>query len=174
MRKLQTREKLFLTAGAAVVAAFVGWTTFDTAVLERIERLDRRIAARRAELKEMTRLLERHSALRARLSALELKVDRLGDETFFSRLNKILSESRLQNHLDAAQPQQNTEVEGFIKSSVELKLSRLTYGATVELLRRLALGDTLVSIERLSLERRFENPDELDVALSLASYQRKR
>jgi Tfp pilus assembly protein PilN len=174
VRKLQAREKMFVAGGVAFVALFVAWRLLQGMVLNNLVLLDRQIASREAQIDEMHGLLARDRALQARLAALELKLERQGSGAFLSRLDGILIETRMRNHLDSSQQQREVEVEGFVKSSVDLKLSRLSLGQIVDFLKRLSLGSMVVDIERLSIERHFENPEELDVALSLSAYQRKR
>jgi general secretion pathway protein M len=174
VRKLQPRERVFLASGAAVVVLFLGWRLLQGTALQSLELLDRQIASRRSQIEEMQGLLERHRALQARLGAAELKLDRQGEGSFLSRLDTMVNEARIHSHLDSSQTQREVEVEGFVKSSVDLKLSRLSLAQVVDFLKRLSLGRAVVDVERLSIERHFENPDELDLALTLASYQRKR
>lgn len=173
MRKLHVRERAFVLAGAVAVALFVGGMV-RARVTRGLELLDRQIAAKTAEIDEMQALAERNRDLQSQLAALELKLDHQGEGTVLSRLDAIVNDAQLKSRLDGIQPQRTVEVSGYVQSMVDVKFSHVTLGQVVGLLERLSLGSDVIDIDRLSMERRFENPSELDVALSLAAYGRKR
>ena len=173
MRKLHARERAFVGAGIVIVLLFIGGIVRGRA-LKGLELLDRQIAAKTAEISEMQSLVERHRDLQAQLAALELKLDHQGDGTVLSRLDAIVNDAQLRGRLDGIQPQRTVEVSGYVQSMVDVKFSHVTLAQVVSLLERLSLGSDVIDIDRLSLERRFENANELDAALSLAAYGRKR
>jgi hypothetical protein len=174
MRRLLSREKTFLALGGAVVAVTLVAGVLRGSVLDQLELLDRQIAVREAELGEMQALVARQRGVQARLRALELRLARQQDDTFLSQLDSLIAQAQLQGHMDAFQPQRDLEQEGFVESTVEVKFSRLSLWQVVGLLRQLSSGESAVRIRRVGIERRFENPQELDLALVLSSYRVKR
>ncbi len=171
MRRLQKRELVFLAVGALFLATMgVAWAV-EGLVLEPMAKLERQIAARERDKALLVELVGRYRELAAKHRAFQLRLGREGGEPFLALLDRIIAQSQMQGQLDTLRPQGTTDLGGILETSVEVKFSRVALHQALELLRRFSIGDVVVSIKRLSLERRYEDRQLLDLSLVLASYR---
>ncbi|MDH4185113.1 MAG: hypothetical protein OEV92_12875, partial [Nitrospinota bacterium] len=64
-------------------------------------------------------------------------------------------------------------VEGYKENSVALKIEKIPLGGLVDFLNALGAQKLYIRVKRISIKPLYENPDLLDVSLTLAWYQGK-
>ncbi len=62
----------------------------------------------------------------------------------------------------------------YVEHSVDVKLRQVDLGSLADFLRKLETGPRLITVTRLSLKRRFSEPEKLDVELTATAFERVR
>ncbi|MGH7803745.1 MAG: type II secretion system protein GspM, partial [Candidatus Binatia bacterium] len=168
---LAPRERrLVAIAGAAlaVVVAIGIWS----AVRSTRAGLERRIAAKEKDLAGIRELRETYLMLRRDTEQLYSDAkSRPADFSLFSFLEGIGSRAMPREKITAMNPSNRTLGE-FLEDSVEMKISGVSLPELVELLYRLQRGPVPLRVARLTMRKRFNDPQSFDVSLSVSMLTR--
>jgi len=169
---ISSREKAMIAAAVALVAVAVGWIGVYEPAVERRAILLRKIEARKAELAEVTGLAQKYDGLKRRFDALDRRLG--AQEAGYSPLasmESLASRAGLKENMVSMAPQPVIPLEGYRETPVELKLEKVTLPRLVGFLLSVRNSPRYLRVKRASIKPRYENPDWLDVSLTISGYE---
>lgn len=172
MMRLAFREKLVLGLGAVLGAAVLAYHLLITPYTEKMRVLDRRIAQKTAELKEISTLRQEYLEIRAGVEELKGKARRReGSFSLFSDLESLAGKALIKGNIASMKPQSTPLGDRYKESSVEVKLESITTKQLVDYLFRIEHSDAFVRIKRLHVKKRRDNPKYLDATFLVSTYE---
>lgn len=169
---LARRERRIVVAGAIVLALVLAYVFLLEPLLARNRDLDRLIAQKTREHAEVVRLGEEYRQAQARLESLKAQLSRAPQNfQLLSHLENLAVQNRVRDRIAYMRPQPAATVGRFREQAVEMRLDSVTINQTIKFLDQLAASPQGLRVKRLSLVRRYDNADRLDVVLQVAAYQ---
>jgi general secretion pathway protein M len=169
---LATRERRVVVVGS-VLLALVGLYLFVVEpLLHRSADLDRLIEQKRREQAEVVRLADEYRQARARLDELQAQLSRAGrDFQLLSFLEGLTVRNGVRDRIAYMRPGQAAAVGRFREQTVEMRLERVTINDLTKFLVQLGEAPQGLRVKRLSVTRRFDDANRLDVVMQVAAYQ---
>ncbi len=169
---LARRERRIIVAGAVVLALALAYLFVLEPLLGRNRDLDRLIEQKTREYGEVVRLGEEHHQAQARLESLKAQLSRAPQNfQLLSFLENLTVQNGIRDRIAYMRPQPIATVGRFREQSVEMRLDAVTINQTIKFLDQLATAPQGLRVKRLSMVRRYDNADRLDVVVQVAAYQ---
>jgi type II secretory pathway component PulM len=170
-RRLSWREQLVLGWGGVIVLGLVVYMTAIDPLLQRITMLDRLIPQKQRELEQLNRLRDDYGRLKGQVDA---DVRALGtDFSLATFAEKTVLDNVGKSHLAGIKPQPELPFENYQEVAVEVRLEKVQLGQIVSFLAGLEQAPQRLRVKRLEIKSRFNEPDLLDAAITVAVYQLK-
>jgi len=149
---------------ALLLLVWLGFEAWDS-----LESLEKKNMARRDALHALTA----HALDLVRLNEeIGLATRRLGQpepgKTIVPILEDIITRLSLKEAVRKMNQGESRRVEGFVESTAELELERLDLNQVVNLIYRIQNGRSFVKVNSMSIERDFQNPELLNLSLTLS------
>ena len=170
-RRLSWREQLVLGWGAVIAIGLLIYMAAVDPLLQQMATLDRLIPQKQKELEQLNRLREEYGRLKGRVDeavrslATDFSLSTFVEKTVLERMGK--------SHLAGIKPQPELPFEQYQEVAVEARLEQVTLGQLVGFLSGLEQAPQRLRVKRLEIKSRFNEPDLLDVAITVAVYQLK-
>jgi general secretion pathway protein M len=170
-RRFSWREQLVLGWGAAIIFGLLLYMVAVDPLLERMAMLDRLIPQKQKELEQLNRLREEYGRLKGQVDA---DVRSMGTDFSLSTfVEKTVLEQVGKPHLAGIKPQPELPFENYQEVAVEVRLEQVQLGQIVSFLSGLEQAPQRLRVKRLEIKSRFNDPDLLDAAITVAVYQLK-
>jgi general secretion pathway protein M len=161
-RELDSRSRLWCGyALIALLAVTLGWS----ALAAKTSELERKRAAREAVLKE---LLPLKAAYRLAKTTSDLQTGRMATLRPDDSLAKIIEEIGIRGKGVKIAPLKGEERNGIIEDSADVRIEGLSANETVNLVYRLEKGSRPISLKKVNLRVRFDDPSRFDLAMTVA------
>ena len=147
------------------LALFLAIVIALSAVNSRISALERKRAAREADIAEMMRLKLRHQE--ANVGAQRLANRLLATKPDDSPA-KIIEEIGIKGKSSQIKPVKGEEIPGYVEDAAELRMEGLSANEAVNLIYRLEKGARPVTVKKALIKQRFDDPSRLDLSLTIA------
>lgn len=169
---LARRERRIVVAGGVVLALALGYLFLLEPLLVRNRDLDRLIAQKVREQGEVVKLGEEYRQAQARLESLKAQLSRAPKSfQLLSYLENLAVQTGVRDRIAYMRPQAGATVGRFREQSVEMRLDSVTINQTIKFLDQLGAAPQGLRVKRLSMVRRYDNADRLDVVVQVAAYQ---
>jgi general secretion pathway protein M len=170
-RRFSWREQLVLGWGAVIILGLLLYMIVVDPLLERMAMLDRLIPQKQRELEQLNRMRVEYGRLKGRVDA---DVRSLGTDFSLSTfVEKTVLERVGKPHLAGIKPQPELPFENYQEVAVEVRLEKVQLGQIVSFLSGLEQAPQRLRVKRLEIKSRFNEPDLLDSAITVAVYQLK-
>jgi type II secretory pathway component PulM len=170
-RRLSWREQLVIGWGAVIVIGLLVYMFAVDPLLQKMTMLDRLIPQKQKELEQLTRLQEEYGRLKGRV---DQNVRSLAaDFSLSTFVEKTVLEKVGKPHLAGIKPQPELPFENYEEVAVEVRLEQVTLAQVVAFLSGLEQAPQRLRTKRLEIKSRFNEPDLLDAAITVAVYQMK-
>jgi hypothetical protein len=165
VERLSPRERVLVGVGAAAGLVVLVWVLAG-ALAERRATLQAQIAASERDVAEMTRLRDRYLQLRAERDVVRRKLERGGaDFSLFSHLEGVTRDTLSRDKVAAMNPSTRTVAEDLQEEDVEMRLSGVSLREIVALLYRVEKTDLPLTLSRIQMKKRFDQPYVYDATL---------
>jgi type II secretory pathway component PulM len=170
-RRFSWREQLVLGWGAVTVIGLLLYMLAIDPLLQRMAMLDRLIPQKQKELEQLNRLREEYGRLKGQVDA---DVRSMGTNfSLTTFVEKTVLEQVGKSHLAGIKPQPEMPFEQYKEVAVEVRLEQVQLGQIVSFLSGLEQASQRLRVKRLEIKSRFNEPDLLDAAITIAVYQLK-
>jgi len=170
-RRLSWREQLVLGWGGVIVLGLVVYMTAVDPLLQRMAMLDRLIPQKQRELDQLNRLRDEYGRLKGQV---DTDVRAMGtDFSLATFAEKTVLDKVGKSHLAGIKPQPEMPFENYQEVAVEVRLEQVQLGQIVSFLTGLEQAPQRLRVKRLEIKSRFNEPDLLDAAITVAVYQLK-
>jgi type II secretory pathway component PulM len=170
-RRFSWREQLVLGWGAVIVIGLLLYMLAIDPLLQRMAMLDRLIPQKQKELEQLNRLREEYGRLKGQVDA---DVRSMGTNfSLTTFVEKTVLEQVGKSHLAGIKPQPDMPFEQYKEVAVEVRLEQVQLGQIVSFLSGLEQASQRLRVKRLEIKSRFNEPDLLDAAITVAVYQLK-
>jgi Tfp pilus assembly protein PilO len=170
-RRLSWREQLMLGWGGVIVAGLLVYMFAVDPLLQKMAMLDRLIPQKQRELEQLNRLREEYAQLKRRVDRNVRSLE--ADFSLSTFVEKTVLEKVGKPHLAGIKPQPELSFEQYQEVTVEARLERVTLGQITAFLSGLEAAPQRLRAKRLEVKSRFNEPDLLDAAITVAVYQLK-
>lgn len=169
--RLAQRERYFVIGGSCFLALLLAWQFALVPLAEKRARLTRGIAVKQQELAELKELASRYMELRqdARIFD-QLRHQRHKGFSLFTFLEKEAAAGQVKEYITYMKPSQVTGPGGADTSLVEMRLEGIPLGLLVRYLERIETPESLVIINRISLQENKKKTGHLDATLQVLTY----
>jgi hypothetical protein len=170
--RLAFREKVILGLVALLGGMLLAYTLIIAPYREKMRVLDRRIAQKTVELKEISALSYEYLEIKRRMEELKEKAGKRGKSfPLFSHLESLAAKTRIKGNIASMKPQSAPMGEHYKESSVAVKLESITTKQLVDYLLRIENGAGFLRIKNLHLKKRHDNPQYLDATFLVSTYE---
>lgn len=173
LANMSPRERTAAIGGGALAILILLWATVADPIAKGRVALAQKIESKKREIVEVRELSGKLLAVKGRFGALERRMAERGGPSLLSVVESAANAARVKERAASMEPQPPAEVEGYMESSVALKMDKIGLGGLVDFLKEVAAQKTFIRVKRISVKPLFENPDLLDVSLTLCWYERK-
>ncbi|GAB7028198.1 hypothetical protein [Geotalea toluenoxydans] len=157
-------EKTRLRWGMALAAVLILAVILST-INGRITRLEKKRAAREADITEML-------TLKARFMEANIGAQKLSNRLAATRPDdspaKIVEEIGIKGKNTQIKPVKGEDRPGFVEDAAEVKMEGLSANDAVNLIYKLEKGAKPVVVKKALLKTRFDDPSRLDLTLTVA------
>ncbi|UCD70839.1 MAG: type II secretion system protein M [Syntrophobacterales bacterium] len=170
--RLAFREKVVLGLGSLLGVMILSYTLIITPYMEKMRDLDRRIAQKTIELKEISTLSQEYLEIKEKMEELKGKARRRGKAfSLFSHLESLAGKTRIKGNIASMKPQSTPIGEHYKESSVAVKLENITTKQLVDYLFLIENSEAFLQIKKLHLKKRHDNPKYLDATFLISTYE---
>ena len=172
IKGMNERERFMVIATGVFIFVTVGWLGVWEPAVERREALVLKIEAKKKEKTEVEALAARFHGAKLRFSRLEAKLkSQKGGFSPLGVMENIAASAGLKENVVSMTPQPPVEIEKYIESLISLKLERVELSKLVLFLKLIRNSKNYLSVKRVSIKPQYENPEWLNVSLSVAGYE---
>lgn len=162
LKNIDSRTRLRIGYG---VAALLAVAVLLSALDGKIAALERKKAAREADVAEMLKLKLRYQEAHAGSQQL---ANRLLATKPDDSPAKVVEETGIKGRGSQIKPIKGEDLPGYVEDAAEVKIDGVTANEAVNLLYRLEKGARPVTVKKAFIKQRFDDPAKLDVALTVA------
>jgi len=172
LNSMNSRERVMVVGGGALAAVILMWAMIiDPTVKGRAE-LAARIETKKKEIVEVRELARKISLARIKFGALERRMPEPGGSSLLSTMESIATESGIKESVASMEPQPQMEVEGYSESSVAMRMEKVKLKELVGFLNEVGRRKSYIRVKRLTIKPLYEDPDLLEVKLTVSWYER--
>ena len=173
LNSMNPREKIMVIGGGAMAVIILLWAlVIDPTVKGRVE-LAGKIETKKDEIVQTRQTAAKISLARLRFGALERRMPASGGPSLLSVMEGVTISSGVNENVASMEPQPPADVEGYTESSIAMRIEKIPLSGLVALLGQTTGQKTYIRLKRITIKPLYENPDLLDVALTVSWYERK-
>lgn len=167
-QKLETRERMLVQIGAALVAIFLFYNLIYAPIVDFSSGLDQRITQREHDLGSVRHLAANYAAVKANLESAEHSTVPQGhDFSLFSVVEASFTKSVGRSKISSITPAEDKKLsDGLVQYSVQLKLEDVSLAQIVDALYSVRTMPVPVGVENLRIQRRTPDTHSYDVDIT--------
>lgn len=169
-RRMTQREQWLIGGTVLFIALVALWLGVIEPYRNASALVERQIASRQRQLREVQEVARRYQSLRRQVAAAEARLAKGAQQSLFSFIETLTQRYGIRENLVSLRPQKAQSQGALREESVEIKLERISLEQLVKLLFDLEQGDLALQVRTLRVKTRFDNRSELDVAILVARY----
>lgn len=170
--QLNQRERIFVFAGGAALALILLYFAIVSPYRSALDRLDRQITVRSAQLQEVKALQTQYLTLHRQMSQMERLLGTRQDFSALTFVEDLVEGTAGREKLLSMRPQSPEVRNEFTIDAVEIKLERLSLRQLLEFLRGIEEAATPTQVKNLFLKQRFDDRSQLDATLTVTALRR--
>jgi general secretion pathway protein M len=175
--RLSGREKLVVIVGTALVACLLFWVMIWEPVQDHLATLNRRIQAKKVELRQIQELAARYQRLKVADAELQGRLQGARGFSTLSYLEKLALEHDIRNKITQMRARGTETGRYFKENPIEIKMEKISLPELVKYLYELENPKqrdnvtAVLRVKQLRVHQRFENKSLLDVTLQVSTYE---
>lgn len=169
--KLERREKVFVSVGAAAVAATLLWLGVYEPVTKKLAEFDRKIDVQTARYEEMLRITKDFKSLRDSVEATEKRLTRTKGFSILSYLEGLAVKAEVKDRIAQMKPRQGQTTRFYKENLVEVKMEKVTLDTLVKYLREIESAPELLRVKELKINPRVDQPNLVDGVFTVSAYE---
>ena len=170
---LSQREQRVLIGAGAFFVLLLLYLGVDS-VLQGYDRLEGKIAKKRVEVENITRLRAQYMEAHKQLADIKVKLDKM--EKGFSVLSFIedlANKENIRENIGSVKPKKIPLNDNYDENIVELKMANVSLKELIDFIYKIENSGHLLKVKRLRIKTRYDNRDLLNVTLQVTTYKRK-
>ena len=141
-------------------------------IMQRTSRKD--VDTLKSKRNELALLTTEFSTLKGQVDVVEQKTIPSQTKGIASVLNDIVSSLGIKGKLKAVKGLGNREIKGpMTEESAEVQLEKVSMNEMVNIFYRIGEAPVILSVKRATMKKSFENPELLDVTMTIALFTKK-
>lgn len=172
IKGMNERERLMVIVAGIFIFVTVGWLGVWEPAVERREALVVKIEAKKKEKLMVEALAAKLRGAKLLFGRLEMKLR--SQEGGFSPLGvmeNMAAAAGLKENVVSMTPQPPVEIEGYVEALIALKLEKVELSQLVAFLKLVQNSKNYLRVKRVSIKPQYENPEWLNVSLSISGYE---
>lgn len=170
MIRINPRERRTLIVGGCLVVALLIYVLVVSPYLKAMELMDRQIARKSEELKDVLALQQDFFRLKEKTKMLESMVRSTPGFSLLSFLENLATKNQIKNQIAYMKPVTTASSERYRESSVEMKIEDITLKQLVDYLYGIEQSRESIRIKRLNIVKK-KDTDLLDVTLQASTFE---
>lgn len=166
---LSPSERRLLSIAGAILAGVVLYAGVLLPLQNAHARAAARVETAERELVVMTRLLEQHAEVQARLARVEQRIQAGPRGNIFTLLESLAQRSSVK--VDSMEPQTSLASDRYKETKVEVVLKKVTLGQAVKYLHEIESAEQVLSVKSLRMRVRRDEPQLMDVTFTVSTFE---
>lgn len=143
-----------------------------TLASSRIGKLEESAGRGREQIREVMRSIEVYDGRRAQLRQLQELIGGGFDSSLSTTLETLAEKNGIKENIDSLKEKAVAPSEIFDEASVDVRIKRISLEKLIEYLQEIENNNnSLLRLKKLSIKKRFDNQQELDVTFTVSTYR---
>lgn len=168
--KLSGRERIIVFGGAAIVAAAAVWAFALEPIRSNIDQLDRSLAYENGRHAEIGKLAREYTDLSRKIASHESGLRGKKSGSLLSYLETQAQRLNVKHNIVQMKPMSGQSTKNYKENVVEIKMEKVSLDVLLRYLAQVEGSPDLVRVKSLQMRTRFDNPNQVDAKLRVASY----
>jgi len=169
LSKLSQREQIMVAAGAIICVVTAVYLLVFSPYRTAMEKLDRKIAVRQQQLKQVKQLQAECATAQATINKLQQCGSADGFALFSFVENQIIKIAGRGN-LTAMRPLSSIKHDNVTEETVEVKIERVSLNQIVQLLQNIDNAPVTLQVKKIQLKVRYDDVKQLDASMHISVY----
>lgn len=174
--RISQREKVWVTAGAAVILLAFGYLGIIYPALQRIDRLDDRIRRKKEILHQILVLRTEWNRIQSERQFILQKIEGRGrDFSMFRHMEELARSAGVENRIQYMRPlpeEEATETGQLVRNGLEVKLKKVDLAGLIQYLYRIEYSDKLLMVESIHIKPVYTNPNAINVTFRVLTLKK--
>lgn len=173
IRNLSGREKGIIVLGLISAVAIIVYGSVAAPLVERYINLDRVIAQKESQYRDLIQLREEYAALKKEYTELEKAASKTKEG--FSPLTfmeGVSVQAKIKDKVVSMKPMLSPVSGNFRESSIEVKIERVVLEQIMRYLHLTESSDYPLRVKTLHLKSRYDDPGLMDASVVVSFYER--
>ena len=141
-------------------------------LLERSSRNDLEVSA--SQYRELTLLSSEYRSLKEQVDVVEKKSSLVQPSGIAYAVDTLVASLGIRDKTKSVKTVGSREIKGSLKEeSAEVQIEKITLNELLNLFYRINEGPMMLSLRRVTMKKSFENPELLDVTMTVALFMKK-
>ena len=173
LKRLSPRERVMVVVGGLFLCIVLIYTTLLEPIVDRMQRLDRLIAGKQSAIQELAVVRAEFVGVHAQARRIDQTIDAAADTfSLLAFLEEVADDVGIKSQIVAMRPQSAVSSSDYRENSVEVKIEKVDLSSVVDLLKAMHEASAVLRFKRFHLRPRFDDPEYLDVAFRVSTYER--
>jgi general secretion pathway protein M len=169
--RLSAREQGNIAVAAALLLTVGFWLGVWEPTRDHLALLDRKVAAKRAEYREIQELAGRFARLKDRIEGIEVHMRRSRKFSILSYLEGLAKREQVKDRIVQMKPKGGESTRFYRENTVEIKMEKVRLTELVGYLFKVENSPELLRVKQVQARPRFDDPDLLDVKFQVSAYE---
>lgn len=166
---LSPSERRLLSIAGVLVLGTLVYAVVVLPLQNARSRATARVETAERELVAVTRLLEQHAEVQARLARVEQRIQAGPRGNIFTLLESLAQRASVK--VDSMEPQTSLASDRYRETKVEVVLKKVTLGQAVKYLHEIESAEQLLSVKSLRMRVRRDEPELMDVTFTVSTFE---
>lgn len=171
MSDFDWRQSKIVIGGAVLIVLLVVFWGYDS-YRQSLQRMDRKIASVRNEMKQLDGLFKEYRQLEGVLQGLG-PISRDDGTNLIATVEDAAQKARAKSSLLYVRPQPDRVREEYVEEAVDIRLDQLQLQQLVAMLYQFEKRSAQLKVKHLRVRTRFDNPDSIDAVMTLSRIKEK-
>jgi type II secretory pathway component PulM len=169
--KLSGRERIIVFGGAAMVVAAAVWAFALEPIRAKLDRLDSSLTYEKGRYAEVGKLAREYTELSRKIASHEAGLRGTKGGSLLSYLETQAQRLNVKRNIVQMKPVSGQSTKNYKENLVEIKMEKIYLDVLLRYLAQVEGGPDLVRVRSLQMRTRFDNPNQVDAKLRVASYE---
>lgn len=169
--RLSAREQGTLAVAAVLLVGVGFWLGVWEPLREHLALLDRKVAAKQNEYREIQQLAGRFASLKVRIEGIENHLRRSRDFSILSYLEGLATREQVKDRIVQMKPRAGESTRFYRENGVEIRMEKIRLTELAGYLFKVENSPELLRVKQVQIRPRFDDPDLLDVRFQVSAYE---
>lgn len=172
---ISARERAALAVAAFFVVGTALWAGVYEPAVEKRAALRKKIATKTVEIEESKTLAREIADMKSQTARFDARLTaRPSGFSVITEMENLSQSSGIRENVVSMTPQRPADVAGYKESAVELVMEKTPLSKLLRLLESMRDSQGILRVKRITIKPQYKDPSLLDVAMTVAGYEKPR